>query len=565
MTKQKNSKITFLKKAIIAAIVTIFLAACGDDSNTTSAGPAKQSNADMEVETYNQLPSCVEKREGKTAYVVDQEQGYVCQDDEWVEDDNAVKAYSSSSEKSSSSGKNTDKKDNSVQTVDPNEVKKGTMTDSRDGKIYKTVTIGSQTWMAENLAYEYEVNGSAFDLINEREYDDGGFEHGPHYIWAAVMDSAGLLSTNGEGCGYSKECMPSKTVRGICPEGWHVPASEEWLVLYKAVGKNPYALQIEGIEKWADATDAFAFSAYPAGGGYSGTNFIDESAYFWTSSECDRNEATLWYMAKDESDIYDAQKRFGASLRCVRDDSEPRVKPSCIARTLSSNNSSGKTANTVKGSMTDSRDGQTYKTVKIGNQTWMAENLNFDYKVDGKSFGVYYVDSLKGYGRYYNLAAAMDSAAVFSTSGKGCGVPVMEQCDRDADRMCKSHYVFCEPNYPVRGVCPEGWHLPDTTEWRELFNEVGKSAYALEAVGNKRWPDATDEYGFSALPAGVYGQETLYDKGSAALFNTSTQGIRWLICAPCGLMTDGYVIANGHGADFQGDYYGYHSVRCVKD
>jgi uncharacterized protein (TIGR02145 family) len=543
---------------ILAAFIAHTLCACGDDSGTVSGGSTKLSNADMEVDSYSQLPSCADKREGKTAYVVNQDQGYICQSGEWVEDD-AVDVYSSSSAISSSSEKKSDKNSEPIKIVAPGDVIEGTMTDSRDGKIYKTVTIGSQTWMAENLAYEYKVNGNAY-----RDYGDD--EHGPHYIWSVVMDSAAVLSTNGEGCGYSKECMPSKTVRGICPEGWHVPASEEWLVLYKAVGKNPYALQIEGIEKWADATDAFAFSAYPAGGGYSWTNFIDESAYFWTSSECDLDEATLWYMAKDESDIYDAQKRFGASLRCVRDDSEPRVKPSCIARTLSSNNSSGKTANTVKGSMTDSRDGQTYKTVKIGNQTWMAENLNFDYKVDGKSFGVYYVDSLKGYGRYYNLAAAMDSAAVFSTSGKGCGVPVREQCDRDADRKCKSHYVFCEPNYPVRGVCPEGWHLPDTTEWRELFNEVGKSAYALEAVGNKRWPDATDEYGFSALPAGVYGQETLYDKGSAALFNTSTQGIRWLICAPCGLMTDGYVIANGHGADFQSNYSAsYHSVRCVKD
>ena len=441
----------------------------------------------------------------------------------------------------------------------------GSVTDSRDGRTYKVVTIGSQIWMAENLAYEYKVNGYA--LINEREYD--GVEHSPHYTWAAVMDSAGLLSKNGEGCGFEKECLPSVAVRGICPEGWHVPASEEWLVLYKSIGKNVHALQIEGVEKWPDATDEYVFSAYPAGGGYGHINFGGEKAYFWTASECDRNAATLWYMTNDEADIYDATKRFGASLRCVRDDSEPKVKPSCIARKVSSDNSSVKTSKPVKGTLTDSRDGQTYKTVKIGNQTWMAENLNFDYKIDGKSFGVYYADSVKEFGRYYNLAASMDSAAVFSTNGKGCGVPVLEQCDRKTEPGCKSHYIFCETVYPVRGVCPEGWHLPDTTEWRQLFKEVGESAHALEAVGNNRWPDATDEYGFSALAAGVYwlsgGFGQVSDVGSAALFSTSTQGHRWLICAPCGLMDDGSLIANGHGADFQSDYSGYHSVRCVKD
>ena len=142
------------------------------------------------------------------------------------------------------------------------------------------------------------------------------------------------------------------------------------------------------------------------------------------------------------------------------------------------------------GEMTDERDGQIYKTVKIGNQTWMAENLNIEYKVDGKTYGIYTADSLKDYGYYYTWAAAMDSAGVYSTNGKGCG-------KGDSDK--------CSLIYPVRGVCPEGWHVPNDTEWDELYKTVGDSDDVLLAVGFSRWSDATDDYGFSALPAGMEG------------------------------------------------------------
>lgn len=544
------------------SLVVVLFAACGDDdsSTTTSVGSSRLSNADMEVDTYRELPSCAEKREGKTAYVADQDQGYVCENGEWVADSD-VEVYSSSSVKLSSSGKGSGESVYQVEIVDPGDVKKGTMTDSRDGKIYKTVTIGSQTWMAENLAYGYKVNDHLYGII-EDDYDE--IEYGHHYTWAASMDSAGVFSTDGKGCGNKKECSLSGTVRGVCPEGWHLPASEEWLTLYNSIGKSPYALQIENIEKWGQATDAYDFSAYPAGGAYGHINFFGENAYFWTASECGLEKATLWYLTIGEADIYNATKYFNASVRCLRDDSEPKVKPSCIIRAFSSSSSTSNTLKSEKGSMTDSRDGKIYKTIKIGNQVWMAENLNYDYKVNGKSYGVFYEDSLKQFGRYYEWAAAMDSAGIFSDNGKGCG-------------LWSNEKETCNPVYPVRGVCPEGWHLPDTAEWKGLFRVMDESAYAMEAVGFWEWPHATDAYGFSALPAGVYGQGTLYDLGSAALFSTSTascglsrgggtrcDAARWLICAPCDLVDDGRIVANGHGADVQVNS-GYHSVRCVKD
>ena len=101
------------------------------------------------------------------------------------------------------------------------------------------------------------------------------------------------------------------------------------------------------------------------------------------------------------------------------------------------------------GSIIDERDGQIYKTVKIGSQWWMAENLNFETE------GSYCYDDLDGncstYGNLFRRSAAMDSAGVYSTNAKGCRAGVK-----------------CDLVYPVRGACPVGWHLPDSTEWSKI-------------------------------------------------------------------------------------------------
>jgi uncharacterized protein (TIGR02145 family) len=158
------------------------------------------------------------------------------------------------------------------------------------------------------------------------------------------------------------------------------------------------------------------------------------------------------------------------------------------------------------GTLTDDRDGKKYYTIKIGTQTWMAENLNFDYKVDGVSYGnvcnfekdadiaadylrTYSLqnnEDCSRYGRFYQWGAAMDSAGIYSTNGEGCG-----------------NGKTCTPVYPARGVCPKGWHLPDSLEWQALYDAVGGSALSLELKGNLHWTGSTDDYGFSAIPNNV--------------------------------------------------------------
>lgn len=160
------------------------------------------------------------------------------------------------------------------------------------------------------------------------------------------------------------------------------------------------------------------------------------------------------------------------------------------------------------GWMVDLRDRHAYRTVKIGGQTWLAENLNYEYKISlGDSLVTYGngcgADNCEVYGRYYIYSVAMDSAAVFSKNGAGCGMQ-----------------VDCAPIYPVPGVCPEGWHLPDTTEFRSLISAFGDSLTAAKALKSLQlWADnkdggsgnGKDNVGFDALPSGfaVFQKENL--------------------------------------------------------
>lgn len=134
----------------------------------------------------------------------------------------------------------------------------GTMVDSRDGKSYRTVTIGEQTWMAENLAYLPAVypgadaanSGTAkryFVLFYEgtdvgeakqtQEYAD----YGVLYNWFAANDTESKS-------GASESAVPSG-VQGVCPEGWHLPSKAEWQQLEAYVSS-----QIEDVEGdfWMD-------------------------------------------------------------------------------------------------------------------------------------------------------------------------------------------------------------------------------------------------------------------------------------------------------------------------
>ena len=152
------------------------------------------------------------------------------------------------------------------------------------------------------------------------------------------------------------------------------------------------------------------------------------------------------------------------------------------------------------GSLIDERDGQTYKTVKIGEQWWMAENLNYAYlqptaELDSSSWC--YNDSAEyceKFGRLYLWSAAMDSAGLFGDGTKGCGY-----------FSKKESWYRCPNDKNVLGICPEGWHIPSVKEHNTLFYYVKDVHLLLSASGE--WFNAplnTDTFGFALLPAGYY-------------------------------------------------------------
>ena len=175
--------------------------------------------------------------------------------------------------------------------------------DARDKQIYRFVTIGDQTWMAENLNYETD---SSHCYRDSAKYCA---KYGRYYTWADAMDSAAVFSEDAKGCGYGKTCTVKTPARGICPEGWHIPTYDEWYVLFVTTGRSPYALQAKGFEEWPDATDAYGFSVIP----------VYSEQFFWMATESDVSFAYCWILFADRSYPQGADKGLGFSVRCIKD------------------------------------------------------------------------------------------------------------------------------------------------------------------------------------------------------------------------------------------------------
>ena len=183
------------------------------------------------------------------------------------------------------------------------EISYGLMQDSRDGQYYKTVKIGEQVWMAENLNYDPGDVSSMGSYATNACYGnkpENCAKYGRLYTWEVAM--------NDRFCTYGLSCKPSGTVRGLCPEGWHLPSFDEFVTLLE-----PMASTIEyddgGSREYDDAgkklksqtgwkpssfgasysqnSNESGFTALPAGGFDGMRNFsqIETHAFFWSASE----------------------------------------------------------------------------------------------------------------------------------------------------------------------------------------------------------------------------------------------------------------------------------------
>ncbi len=195
------------------------------------------------------------------------------------------------------------------------------------------------------------------------------------------------------------------------------------------------------------------------------------------------------------------------------------------------------------GTVTD-YDGNVYKTVKIGKQVWMAENLRTGHYSDGSPAKFADYDNRPAnslvYGKLYTWATAIRGSSQSNSNPSG-----------------------------VSGIAPEGWHVPSRAEWEELITFLGGAKAAggkLKENGTVHWlaPNAaaTNLYGFSALPAGFLGFEGKFERqGDRCYFITSSYP------DPFDYDRAGILLKNDSGELILGGMHpdDAYSVRCVKD
>lgn len=322
----------------------------------------------------------------------------------------------------------------------------GELVDERDGQTYKTIKIGEQTWMAENLNFDYHNPFAPTPALAAPSYcydnsQDNCKRYGRLYRWSIAMDSAAVYSNSGKGCGIwsIQNESPCKNElysfsRGTCPENWHIPTESEVKNFVNYANASPENAQwVAHYWFYGSENDAFAQKK------------LDSIFYYFlTSIEIDSSKATLLFTSNNDFRTVDGIKSDAFFVRCVKD-------------TLP-------ILNIKHGELVDERDGQVYKTIKIGEQTWMAENLNYAYlkpSEDQDSSSWCYnnePDSCAKYGRLYTWDAAMD-------------VDDFKNYPHWSQDQRKAGYEFS-----AGGVCPQNWHLPSMKEWSNFTNVLFDNA-----------------------------------------------------------------------------------------
>ena len=194
----------------------------------------------------------------------------------------------------------------------------GETTDARDDQTYETVTLGDQTWLAQNLNYEADNSWCYGDAPENCE------TYGRLYSWEAAMDA--------------------------CPDGWHLPSDQEWSALIKYLDplSRPNAVLTEsrtagglmktgtiedGTGLWTEpnegATNASGFSVVPGGERVPTPaglfNLLGQHAFFWTSTEYDSSSAGFKTMDYGHSGVTkgtsttNMTKAYALSVRCLMD------------------------------------------------------------------------------------------------------------------------------------------------------------------------------------------------------------------------------------------------------
>lgn len=203
----------------------------------------------------------------------------------------------------------------------------GTFLDTRDSTVYKTIKIGNQTWMAENLAYLPEVSPSSDESYTLPKY----------YVYGYQGNGEEKVKTTNNYNTYGV-LYNWPAAKNACPEGWHLPLDEEWEVLAAWISQNNggYAkdnddweslgIHLKATSGWDNGghgTDDYEFGALPAGERTDGGefNYLTLGGRWWSATEAGNSDAYVRSMnsEQDAFNRYYIMKEYGFSVRCVKD------------------------------------------------------------------------------------------------------------------------------------------------------------------------------------------------------------------------------------------------------
>ena len=438
-----------------------------------------------------------------------------------------------------------------------------------DGNTYKTVKIGKQTWMAENLKTTRYRDGTTIPLVADDKA--WGNRTSPGYSWYKNDTD---INKNIYGALYNWYTVATGN---LCPTGWHVPCDAEWATLETTLGGSNIAggkMKEKNNAHWnasgIGVTNETDFKALPGGYRFSNGTFssIGDYGFWWSSTEF-RWSLTVYYMeyawgrymSYYISDVYRYyfSKKYGFSVRCLND-TTPSISTTTVTKfttnsaIVGSNVSSdsnipvtgkgvywgtsqnpgvtGKRLQMGSGTGSFSIDlvelnpnttyyvcayatnsigtaygeeisfttsspavalkdieGNVYKTVTIGSQVWMAENLKTTKYNNGIS-----IPQVTDATSWNNLSTAA-------------------YCWYNNDAATyKAAYGALYNWYTVNTgkLCPSGWHVPTDAEWTILTDYLSGARMAggkLKEAGTAHWispnTGATNESGFTALPGGL--------------------------------------------------------------
>ncbi|MFN5370728.1 MAG: fibrobacter succinogenes major paralogous domain-containing protein [Bacteroidia bacterium] len=528
----------------------------------------------------------------------------------------------------------------------------GTLTDQQ-GNVYKTIVIGNQEWMAENLRTSVYRNGESIANVTDNSQ------------WAGLTTGAWCYFENNSiyECPYGKlyNWFTISDPRGVCPTGWHIPTDGEWTQLTNFLGGEETAgskMKSIGTDYWLSpntgALNESGFSGLPGNYRYSNGEFQstnpgeNDFAAFWSLTELQSIAAWGRYLYYSSGGINrgSASKEEGHSIRCIKDANPPQgyiiglncdmaVNSGTLSLGIEANNVSssipysfgnggehggwfttstgvygltaslsigsfnegsgtlefiingtpdnfgeatfelnigGQTCTLTRiveggsqnyssehtcgatnihnpektyGSMTD-QQGNVYKTIVIGNQEWMAENLKTTIYRNGNEIANITDDS-----QWQSLS-----------SGAWCDFNNDIQYDCPYGKLY-NYYAIADQ----RNLCPVGWHVPTDAEWTTLTTFLGGQNIAggkMKSTGAQYWvssnADATNESGLSCLPGG-------YRNFGGSYISIGDYGAWWSSTVVGGIEAWHRGLNHFSGNALRGSddlRFGF-SVRCLRD